>query len=75
MKTKIHNLKPYTPAQIESFRQRMEAYRQRAEEYDEPGAARQNLASAVLGFLIVVALVGAVIIHYWQASDKLLGLG
>ena len=74
MKTKIHNLPEYTPAEIEAFRQRMEEHRDRQEKYDEDMAGTYMLGY-VLIFLAVVAVIGILSWGWWQASDRLVGLG
>ena len=74
MNTKIHNLREYTPAEIEAFRQRMEAHRARAEEYDDPMAGTYMLGY-VLMFLAVVVTIGFFVWGWWLASDRLVGLG
>lgn len=74
MQTKIHNLKPYTPAEIESFRARMEAEKQRQEEYRE-AVGGSRMVGAVILFVLALVLIGAVISFCWGASDRLVGLG
>ena len=74
MKTKIHNLKTYTPAEIESFRQRTADLQARQREYDEPMAGPRMIGE-ILIFLIVVALILYFSWGWWQASDRLVGLG
>ena len=73
MKTTIHNLKPYTPEEVEAFRQRMEAERQRAEEYDEVDGGHHVIT--YLAFLVGLAVVGWFVWGWWQASNRLVGLG
>ena len=74
MQMKIHNLKEYSPGEIEAFRQRMEAERHRQEEYDDP-MAETYMIGYVLIFLAVVAVIGILSWGWWQASDRLVGLG
>ena len=59
MQTKIHNLREYTPAEIESFRARMEAHRARTEEYDEDCTGW--LAAVVC--VMVGLIIGAVLLY------------
>ena len=75
MKTTIHNLKPYSPEEVEAFRQRLEAERQRADEYDEIDAGHYLTTYAVITFLVALALGGWLIYGWWQASNRLVGLG
>ena len=74
MQTKIHNLKRYTPAQIESFRARMEAEKQRQEEYAELSNDGPPLIGVLVLYLLALAVIGLVIYFYWQSSDRLVGL-
>ena len=74
MKTKIHNLREYTPAEVEAFQQRMEEHRARAEKYDDPMAGTYMLGY-VLMFLAVMATIGFFVWGWWMASDRLVGLG
>ena len=73
MNTKIHNLPEYTPAQIESFRQRMDAERQQQEEYREALSSTRMLGTVIL-FFLGLAVVGTIIFFCWQSSDRLVGL-
>ena len=74
MQMKIHNLKEYSPAEIEAFRQRMEDHQHRQEEYDDPMGGTRMLGTVLL-FLAVLALVGFFVWGWWLASDRLVGLG
>ena len=74
MQMKIHNLKEYSPEEVEAFRQRMEAHQHRQGEYDDPMAGTYMLGY-VLIFLAVVAVIGILSWGWWQASDRLVGLG
>ena len=76
MKTKIHNLKTYTPAEIESFRQRTADLQARQREYDEPMAGTYILGGifSALIALVVMALILYFSWGWWQASNRLVGL-
>ena len=74
MKPKIYNLKPYTPAEIESFRARMEAEQRRAEEYEDEEIGGRSVVVYVLALLLFTAIGGYLVACWWQASDKLIGL-
>ena len=77
MQMKIHNLKEYSPEEVEAFRQRMEEHRDRQEEYDEPMAGTY-LLGGIFSALIALAVMAVVLyfsLGWWQASDRLVGLG
>ena len=74
MQMKIHHPKEYSPEEVEAFRQRMEAHHHRQEEYDDPMAGTYMIGY-VLIFLAVVAVIGILSWGWWQASDRLVGLG
>ena len=77
MKTKIHNLPEYTPAQQEAFRQRTADLQARQREYDEPMAGTY-LLGGIFSALIALAVMAVVLyfsLGWWQASDRLVGLG
>ena len=73
MQMKIHNLKEYSPAEIEAFRQRMEARRNLQEEYRDAMSSTRMLGTVLL-FVAVLAVIGVVIYCCWQSSDRLVGL-
>ena len=73
MQMKIHNLKEYSPAEIEAFRQRMEARRNLQEEYREAMSSTRMLGTVIL-FFLGLAVVGTIIFFCWQSSDRLVGL-
>lgn len=75
MQTKIHNLRQYSPAEIEAFRARMEAERRRQEEYREINGGIRVATWTVVAFLAFVTIAGALMANWWLASDRLVGLG